>query len=355
MDFLAEYGVFLAKTLTLVLAVVFMVGMLVSLGQRQKKHVKLGFIDILDLNERYREMADTLSAAVLSEVEYKALCKQEKKEEKQQRKREKQQAGKGDSEQPQKRRVYVVDFEGDIRASATEALAQQVTAILTQARPEDEVVVRLESPGGMVHGYGLAASQLQRIRDHQIPLTVCVDKVAASGGYMMACLGNRILAAPFAVLGSIGVVAQVPNVHRVLKKYDIDYELFTAGEYKRTVTVFGENTDKAKQKFQQELEDTHTLFKGFVSRFRPSLDIAAVATGETWYGQQALDLHLVDAIQTSDDYLYGLHKQEASLYQVNWVERHSVAERLGLVTESALVRVFTRLLGSLENRGSFTR
>lgn len=356
MDFFAEYGVFLAKTLTLVLAIVFVVGVLVSLGQRQKRHVKQGFIDIQNLNDRYREMADIMSAAVLSEAEYKAQCKREKKEEKQERKREKQRLGKEKEDAVSgKPRVYVIDFVGDLRASKTDALAHQVTAVLMQARPEDEVVVRLESPGGMVHGYGLAASQLQRIRDRNIPLTVCVDKVAASGGYMMACLGNRILAAPFAVIGSIGVVAQVPNLHRVLQKYDVDYDLFTAGEYKRTVTVFGENTEKAKQKFQQELEETHVLFKDFVSRFRPVLDISAVATGETWYGQQALSLHLVDAIQTSDDYLYGLHKKEADLYHVNWMEHHSLAERLGLVTESALVRVFSRLLGALENKGTFTR
>ena len=112
-----------------------------------------------------------------------------------------------------------------------------------------------------------------------IGMNATFDKVAASGGYMMACIGDRILSAPFAVLGSIGVVAQIPNLHRLLKKHDVDYEVLTAGEYKRTLTVFGENTDKGRQKFQEDLELTHVLFKDFVSRYRPQLDIDQVLGG----------------------------------------------------------------------------
>ena len=108
--------------------------------------------------------------------------------------------------------------------------------------------------------YGLAASQMQRIRDKKLKLTVCVDKVAASGGYMMAVVADKIIAAPFAVLGSIGVLAQVPNFHRLLKKHDVDFEMLTAGKYKRTLTMFGENTDKGREKFQEDIEDTHVLF-----------------------------------------------------------------------------------------------
>jgi serine protease SohB len=253
---------------------------------------------------------------------------------------------------PEKPRVFVVDFVGDIRASASDALAEQVTAILTQATQKDEVVVRLESSGGMVHSYGLASSQLQRIRDKAIPLTVCVDKVAASGGYMMACIANQILAAPFAVIGSIGVVAQVPNINRLLKKHDIDVEMLTAGEYKRTLTVLGENTEKGRQKFQQEIQETHELFKEFVSQNRAGLDMDVVATGEVWFGTKALENGLVDIVKTSDDYLFQRHT-EADIYKVDWVEKHSLSERLGLAAESAMGRILVKFFTEIENRNIF--
>src|SRR5690606_23138206 len=200
----------------------------------------------------------------------------------------------------QKARVYVLDFDGDIKASAVENLRHEITALLTLATPQDEVVLRLESGGGMVHSYGLAASQLARIRQAGVPLTVCVDKVAASGGYMMACIGEKILSAPFAILGSIGVVAQLPNVHRLLKQHNIDFEGLTAGEYKRTLTVFGENTAKGREKFQEDLETTHRLFKDFVASYRPQLVMEEIATGEIWLGSTALEKKLVDELKTSD-------------------------------------------------------
>ncbi|MCY1432557.1 putative protease SohB [compost metagenome] len=206
------------------------------------------------------------------------------------------------------------------------------------ATAEDEVVLRLESGGGMVHGYGLAASQLARIRDAGVPLTVCVDKVAASGGYMMACIGQKILSAPFAILGSIGVVAQLPNVHRLLKKHDIDFEVLTAGEYKRTLTVFGENTEKGREKFQEDLETTHELFKGFVSRYRPQLSIDEVATGEIWLGQAALGKQLVDELQTSDEYL-AARARVADVYQLNFVRKKTMQERFGVGVSVVIDRV----------------
>ncbi len=352
-QFLAEYGIFLAKTVTLIGGLVFLIVTVVGAGQRFKKLEKQGHIEVTSLNDKYRDMADALQASVLSEAEYSAYCKAEKKAQKAKDKQQKQQLKSG-AEPGAESRVFVVDFVGDIRASACEALAEQVTAILTQANERDEVVVRLESSGGMVHSYGLAASQLQRIRDRAIPLTVCVDKVAASGGYMMACIANRLLAAPFAILGSIGVVAQLPNVHRLLKKHDVDYEMLTAGEYKRTLTVFGENTDKARQKFQQEIDETHDLFKSFVGEHRPQLDMASVATGEVWFGRQALGKGLIDGIQTSDDYLFTRHK-EAALYRVEWVEKHSIGERLGLAAEAVSERVLLRWLDKLGDRSTFFR
>jgi serine protease SohB len=241
---------------------------------------------------------------------------------------------------PRKRRVFVVSFHGDIRGSAVASLREEVTAILTVAEAGDEVIVRLESGGGLVHAYGLAASQLLRIKAKGLRLIVAVDKVAASGGYMMACVADRVLAAPFAVVGSIGVVSQIPNFHRLLQKNDIDFEQFTAGEYKRTVTVFGENTDAGREKFRAEIEDTHRLFKEFVSEHRKGLDMVQVATGEHWFGARALELNLVDELRTSDDYLLEA-SNTADLYEVSFAaKKHLAARLMGM----ALQRIKDRLL-----------
>ncbi|MEQ8517396.1 MAG: protease SohB, partial [Chromatocurvus sp.] len=246
--------------------------------------------------------------------------------------------------------LFVLDFDGDIQASATDNLREEISAIVPQLKEGDEVLLRLESPGGVVHGYGLAASQLRRIRDAGAPLTVCVDKVAASGGYMMACVADRIIAAPFAVIGSIGVLAQLPNFHRLLKKNDIDFELLTAGEYKRTLTLFGENTDKGREKFVEELEDTHALFKHFVKENRPALDVDRVATGEVWYGQQAVDEGLVDELATSDAQIQG--RLEANdVFEVRFVRKRNWQEKLGIAAEAAIQRSVLRLWQYGSSRG----
>ncbi|MCW8356480.1 protease SohB [Marinomonas pontica] len=254
-------------------------------------------------------------------------------------------------EEESKKRLYVLDFDGDIKASAVESMREEITAVLSVAKPQDEVVVRLESGGGVVHGYGLAASQLQRIREANIPLTICVDKVAASGGYMMASVADKIIAAPFAILGSIGVVAQIPNVHRLLDKSLIDVELHTAGKYKRTLTMLGENTDEGREKFKQDLEDTHGLFKRFVSTQRPQLDIEGIATGDTWYGSEALENKLIDQVMTSDAYLVS-HYDAAEVIQVVYQQPKGVAERLGLSFFSALEQKAVSWIGRLtQTRG----
>lgn len=243
-----------------------------------------------------------------------------------------------------KDRLFVLDFNGSMDAHEVEALREEITAVLAVATATDEVLIRLESPGGVVHGYGLAASQLDRIKQQNIRLTVAVDKVAASGGYMMACIADRILAAPFAIVGSIGVVAQLPNFHKLLKKNHIDVEQFTAGEFKRTVTVFAENTEKGREKFQQELEQTHVLFKNFVHKHRPVLQIDQVATGEHWFGYQALELNLVDQLQTSDDYLVQQFSSK-KVVQVKYQIKRKLAEKVGLAASTAL----TTSLNTLSN------
>jgi len=352
-QFIAEYGLFLAKTFTVIAGICFLLMAAVSASQRLKSNERQGHVEIDNLNEKFRQLSNAMQSNILSETAYNKLLKLDKKDKKLKLKQEK------DSlklDKPKRLRpvIFVVDFEGDIRASASGSLAEEVTAILTQATTEDEVVVRLESSGGMVHSYGFASSQLQRIRDKGIPLTVCVDKVAASGGYMMACIADKLLAAPFAIIGSIGVVAQIPNFNRLLKKHDVDYEVVTAGEFKRTMTILGENTEKGRMKFQQEIQQTHDLFKAFVSEYRTQLEIDKVATGEVWFGKVALEKNLVDIIQTSDEYLFQRHK-DSDIYKISWVEKKSISQRFGISLGLALENILLRLFSTAENKNSYFR
>ena len=338
-EFLTEYGLFLAKTLTFLLAVLAVVVATVVVSSRTRERPR-GDLHVRSLNNRYDAMSWTLKSAILSPEEQKSEHKALKTERKAEKHRRKQ------GQVDQRARVYVVDFHGDLRASAVKDLRETVTAILSVARSADEVFVRLESPGGQVHGYGLAASQLARIREHSIPLTVSVDKVAASGGYLMACVADRIVAAPFAIVGSIGVLAQIPNFNRLLKKHSIDFEQVTAGEHKRTLSVFGENTEKGRAKLREEIEDVHALFKEFVKEHRPSVDIEQLATGEHWHGQRALDLKLVDELRTSDDYLVQ-RSDEADLYEVSYEARKSLADRLASLMEATVGQFVGRGSSSL--------
>jgi len=335
-DFLLEYAGFLARAVTVLVVIVVVLSVAASLRSRGRS--KGGELLVSSMNEFYEELKQTVEYSVLDKAQLKTLKKANKTKLQQDRK-----AG------IEKNRVYVLDFDGDIKASAVENLRHEITALLGVAKSTDEVVLRLESGGGMVHSYGLASSQLARIRDAQIPLTVCVDKVAASGGYMMACIGDKILSAPFAILGSIGVVAQLPNIHRLLKKNDIDVEVLTAGEYKRTMTVLGENTEAGRQKFLQELQTTHDLFKQFVARFRPQLNIDAVATGEVWLGSDAQGLALVDVLQTSDEYL-SKRAEEADVYLLEFIQKKTLQERIGLSAGAAVEHIADKGWERLQQR-----
>lgn len=354
MEFVYEYGLFLAQAVTLVAAILVVVAGLVAIGHRQKAEQHEGHIEIRNLNDKYRQIGDSIQHVVSDPDEFKAHRKAEKKAEKQKAKKAKKarKQGSADSDEQRRKRLYVLAFHGDLKASATDNLREEISAVLPQAKAGDEVLVKVESPGGLVHGYGLAASQLQRIRSAGVPLTIAVDKVAASGGYMMACVADRIIAAPFAVLGSIGVLAQLPNFNRLLKKHDIDFELFTAGEYKRTLTLFGENTDKGREKFVEELEETHGLFKDFVSTNRPALDVAKVATGEVWYGQRALDEGLVDELQTSDGFVQD-RLADWDVYEIRFVHKKHWQEKLGLAAEGALEKSFLKIWQRGQQRNNY--
>jgi serine protease SohB len=284
------------------------------------------WLRVKPLNQQIEALGDALRAGVIDKKEFRKLRKSRKK-----------------GRAAAKPNVFVLEFKGDIFASGVRNLREEVTAITAVAGREDEVVIRLESAGGAVPHYGLAAGQLMRLREKAIKVTVCIDRIAASGGYMMACVADKIVAAPFAIIGSIGVVAQVPNFHRLLKKHDVDFQEMTAGEFKRTVTVFGEITERGRKKFQEELEATHLLFKEFVKAQRPKLDVEQVATGEHWLARRGLDLGLVDQLRTSDEYLVG-RAAEANLYQVTFERPRSLRERLGGVLARAVDRSLLSVL-----------
>ncbi|UAY78316.1 protease SohB [Pasteurella canis] len=333
----AGYAVFILEILTILLVIAGIGFMIFVLKQHKAK--AQGELLITDLSQDYNDNTKKLRDFHLSEDALKQVEKAQKKADKEKAKRKKEK----EIDIERKPHLYVLTFTGDIMASETKALREEISAIIGAAKPEDEVLLRLESPGGVVHGYGLASSQLARLKQHGIKLTVAVDKVAASGGYMMACVADKIVAAPFAIIGSVGVVAQIPNIHRFLKKHDVDVDVMTAGEYKRTMTMLGENTEKGKQKFQQELEETHQLFKQFVLTNRPNLDINKVATGEHWFGEQALALNLIDHIATSDELILEAMKDKTVL-SVKYSIKKSLMQKFGKQVEESVENVLLRWL-----------
>lgn len=334
-EFIYNYGLFFAEIATTVIAILILVGGIVGITTKGKIKSKEK-IEINNLNEKFTDLKDAINSETLSKEALKELKKQNKIQAK------KNKATKNNCNKITKNRLFVLNFNGDIKASEVENLREEITAVLTAATPNDEILVKIESGGGMVPHYGLAASQLQRIRQRNIPLTVCIDKIAASGGYMMACVGARILAAPFAIIGSVGVVAQLPNFNKLLKKHDIDFEQITAGEYKRTLTMFGENTEKGREKFQEEVNAAHELFKTFITTNRPFVDIDSIATGEHWYGTRALELRLIDDIITSDDYLLRAFER-SDIFEIKYSIKKSLIEKFSLSIQNSISKFLAKI------------
>jgi serine protease SohB len=325
-EFLAAYGLFLAQLATFVLLLIVVIALFVS--SRRRGHHE-GLV-VEHMNRRFEDAADQLRLALEGKGRYKKAVKARHK----QRKREDKARAKTDGTKP---RLFVLDFKGDLRASAAASLREEVSAILRVAKPGELVLLRLENSGGTVHEHGFAASQLTRLKQHQLKLLVAVDKVAASGGYLMACVADRLVAAPFAIVGSIGVLAQLPNFHRLLEEKGVEFEQVMAGRYKRTLTLFGKNTDEGRAKLQQEVEDIHEIFKNQIREHRPQVDLERVATGEHWYGIRALELKLIDELKTSDDVLLEAAKDH-DLYHIAFKRRRSWQERILGGAEGMLTR-----------------
>lgn len=322
MAFILELADFVVKAAIIVMVVLLIVAIISNAAQRQRRQD--GELQVRNLSRDLSDSAKTIELETLNKKQRKQAQKQAKKAAK--------------TEQPAGQRVFVIDFNGSMDAHEVDNLQREVNAVIGAAKQGDTVFVRLESPGGVVHGYGLAAAQLQRLRDAELKLIIGVDKVAASGGYMMAAVAEKVIAAPFAIIGSIGVVAQMPNFHRWLKKHDIDFEQVTAGDFKRTLTVFGENTDAGRRKFKEDLEQIHAQFKNHIAEHRPEVDLEKVATGEYWTAQHAMKLGLVDEICTTDSWLLARYKDHG-IYHIRYHEKRPLGERIGKNVTAVLTSI----------------
>ena len=311
-DLISNYGLFLLKTLTVLISIL----LILSFAVNSKKSKSDGSLEVTNINNELVTLEENIKKNILTSKEFKKFIRHRKKNLKMLNKK-----------------LFVIDFKGNIKASEIISLRREISGIILSHKKGDEVLLRLENSGGTVHEHGLAASQLKRIKDKKIPLTICVDKVAASGGYMMACVANKIISSPFAIIGSIGVLAQVPNFNKLLKNKGVDFEQHTAGNYKRTVTMFGENTDKDREKLGEQLEDIHMLFKDFIVSQRKNVDIEKVATGEYWYGKSALDLNLVDQIMTSDEYILSM-KDSFDIIHIKYKPSKTFADKFAKVSSS---------------------
>ena len=340
MEFIIQYGVFLLKVVTIVIAILLPVLMIIN-SSKGKSAGDKGHLQIKNLSDQFESMGNALQGALMDGKTFKKfrkdLDKKKKKEDK--------------TPAKDQQSIFVLNFNGDIQASEVDKLKHEINAILLSETKCKEVVLKVESGGGSAYAYGLCAAELKRLIDNKIKLTVCIDKVAASGGYLMSCVATKIVAAPWALVGSIGVIAQMPNINKLLKKNLVDFEMHTAGEFKRTLTVFGENTEEGRDKFKSELEDLHVIFKDFVKDNRPEIDTSIVATGEVWQGEKALEVGLIDEICTSDDYLVTLSKK-FKLFEIEYVEKKNLSERFAFAAETFLNRTFLRIYDTL-NKSRF--
>ena len=329
-DLLVAYGFFLLKVITVLLVILIPI-LMISSSTKHRKETDKGRIIVKNLSDKLEEIGVTLKSAEMDPKAYKSFLKERNK------KKKKEIKGKS------KEIVYVLDFKGDIQASAVGKLKQEINAIIASQVKCKEVVIKVESGGGSAYAYGLCAAELKRLVDNKIKLTVCIDKIAASGGYLMSCVATKIVAAPWAIVGSIGVIAQLPNFHRLLKKLDIDIEMHTAGKFKRTLTTLGENTKQGREKFISELEDLHVVFKDFVKENRSKIQVAKVSTGEVWQGEKAKKLGLIDEIGTSDDYLLKL-ASKFKLLEIQYFEKKPFTARIGSAAEVIVEKGIYKIL-----------
>lgn len=233
--------------------------------------------------------------------------------------------------------VFVIDYVGSMMASEVVYLTAKIDAIILKSNKDDEVVINITSPGGAVSGYGLVASQIKRLKTAGLKITATVDTVAASGGYMAAVVSDEIIAAPFAMVGSIGVVANVMIYEELLKNIGIQTNVYTSGDSKRTVVPSRVPNAEEEAKLEAQLEEIHSRFKDHVLSFRPDIDEDKVFTGQAFLAADAINFGLVDKIGTSDELLLNLYKDGHRLIEVQFIIEENIGGSVTKQVSAGLV------------------
>lgn len=205
----------------------------------------------------------------------------------------------------------VLRFEGDTMATGRQDFARMVDEVLHNKERIQRVIVVVNSPGGGVSVYGQMFAGMERMRNAGVDVTACVDTYAASGGYLMSVPAQRIIAAPFAMVGSIGVVSEFMNFNKLLRRLGVEPMTITAGELKRTVTPLSEVTEENKAAYKAQLEAIHRQFIAVVKKYR-EVDADRVCTGNHWTAAESVELklNLVDGLATSQEYLFEANQTE---------------------------------------------
>ncbi|CAB3976441.1 protease SohB [Candidatus Azoamicus ciliaticola] len=306
-NILTDYTIFFLKIITIIILLLLtIITCLIIIKNKDNK-----YIEIKNINKKYITLKKMFLSEILKKTEKKNIIKNINKEEK----------------IIKTKNLFILNFNGDINASDINNLKDILSILILNKKYVDEVLIKLTSNGGIVTNYGLAATQLKRLKNENINLTISIDTIAASGGYMMACVANKIIASHFSIIGSIGVLGIIPNINKMLNKNNIEIEYHTSGKYKKTLSVIGENTEIGRKKFIESLENTHFLFKNFVKENRSQINIDEIATGEYWYGIDALKLNLIDKIQTSDEYIME-NLNNTKIYEIKLNEKTNIKNKI---------------------------
>ncbi len=247
-------------------------------------------------------------------------------------------------------RLAVLRFQGlrDLNASGDQRLSEAIDEVLVNRDHFEEAVVIIDSPGGTTHGYGHAYALLERLSASGLKVTACIDRIGASGGYLMALPADRILAGPFAIVGSVGVVAGIPNVKRLLEEKGVSYRLFVAGDKKRVVHFADDDGPEVREYMDEKLAGIHTQFLQAVEKHRGDrVKLDEVRSGDHWSAEESVEkgLGLVDELQTSAEYLLERNREVALVMierRVDITERFAgyLAARLS----ARVASLFTRWL-----------
>ncbi len=197
-------------------------------------------------------------------------------------------------------RVAIVELEGVII---------EVDDIVRELKAHREnpsiraVVMRINSPGGVVAPTQELHDAVLRLRQAGKPVVASLGAVAASGGYYVAVACDQIYANPGTLTGSIGVIMQLANLEQLLKKVGVDYVVVKAGQFKDIGNVARAMTLDERRVMQALLDDVHGQFIGAVATGRklPREDVVRLADGRVFSGTQAKELRMVDALGGLED------------------------------------------------------